>query len=461
MIAVVVSRADRASEHVGERLLALADWTAHEDEDRPDGDGGGTYHRTTVAGETLELRAFDGLHIRLDDPTAAFSARPDYLVFLSRHSGDTGPLLTCHFTGNFGEGEYGGESRAFAPACPGVQRALVAGFDEHAPTGYDVAIECTHHGPTDVSVPSVFAELGSGDDEWDDPQGAEAVARAVLDLPDRGAIATVGDPDDPRHVVGLGGGHYAPRFERVVRETAWGVGHVASDWQLDELGHPGEHADALAAAFDASDARFALLESERPALERALSERGYRTVTETWVREVGDRPLDLVADLEAALCPVAEGLRFGAVDADRIEAGDGYEYAVVDLPADLLAEAHGVDAERARAAVAARAVAFETRESGTRAVGRAALPGAGGADAYDGVVDALSGLLAEKYDEVERRPDAVVARTAEFDPGKAATLGVPEGPAFGALAEGESVEVNGETVPPEAVRSEREAVFPV
>ncbi|ESP89914.1 D-aminoacyl-tRNA deacylase [Candidatus Halobonum tyrrellensis] len=468
MIGVVVSRADRASEHIGERLLA-ADWTAREDEDRPDADGGGTYHRTSVAGESFELRAFDDMHIHLDDPTPAFSERPDYLVFVSRHSGDTGPLLTCHFTGNFGDAEYGGSDRSFAPACPGVQRALVAGFDEHAPDGYGVAVECTHHGPTELSVPSLFAELGSDDDQWDDPAGAAAVARAVLDLPERGATPAAGDPDDPRHLVGLGGGHYAPRFERVLRETAWGVGHVASDWQLEELGHPGEHADALAAAFDASDARFALVEGEtdRPALERALADLGYRVVSETWVRAVDDRPLDLVSELEADLRPVDEGLRFGAV---RSEA-----YAVVDLPDDLLAAAHGVDPERARAAVADRAVAFETRENGTQAVGRAAFPDTGtdGADGtgrtdapdaagtYDDLIDALAALLRETHDEVERRPDAVVARTAAFDPEKAATLGVPEGPAFGALAGGESVEVNGETVPPTAVESERVEEFPV
>ncbi len=231
MIGIVVSRADRASTHIAERLLARAEWTERTDASRADADGGGTYHtlaRGGDAGDTegairgFELRTFDDLHIRLDDPTPAFSEPPEYLVFVSRHSGDTGPLLTCHFTGNFGDAEYGGEPGSFAPACPGVQRALVAGFDEHAPEDYGVAIEGTHHGPTDLATPAVFAELGSDDEQWDDPDGADAVARAVLDLSDRGASVAVGDPDRPRHVVGFGGGHYAPRFERIVRGTAWG-----------------------------------------------------------------------------------------------------------------------------------------------------------------------------------------------------------------------------------------------
>ncbi|MFC7097531.1 D-aminoacyl-tRNA deacylase [Halobaculum marinum] len=469
MIGIVVSRADHASTHIAERLLDLADWTQRQDDDRVDADGGGTYHvldRTGAHGdERLELRTFDDLHIRLADPTPAFSERPDYLVFVSRHAGDTGPLLTCHFTGNFGAAEYGGEAGSFAPACPGVQRALLAGFDEHAPDEYGVAIEGTHHGPTALAVPAVFAEVGSDEAQWDDPAGAGAVARAVLDLPERGATVAVGDPERPRHVVGFGGGHYAPRFERVIRETAWGVGHVGIDWQLDELGHPEEHPEVLDAAIGASDADYALVADERPVLREALADRGVRVVGESWVRAVDDTPLDLVASLEAALCPVDDGLRFGERAGEGVDPDDGYR--VVDLPATLLAEAQGIDADAAHAAVAAHTVGFETEQAGTRAAGRAAVPVVardGGSDAagpYDELVGALAAVLREKYDEVTREGDAVVARTESFDPERARTLGVPEGPKFGALSAGEAVEVNGRMIRPETVSREREEQFTV
>ncbi|SHH15655.1 D-aminoacyl-tRNA deacylase [Halobaculum gomorrense] len=498
MIGIVVSRADRASTHIGERLLERAEWTERTDDARADADGGGTYHTLDAsdapavpivddAGEPagdaptrFELRSFADLHIHLDDPTPAFSEDPAYLVFVSRHSGDTGPLLTCHFTGNFGDAEYGGEPGSFAPACPGVQRALVAGFDDHAPDGYGVAIEGTHHGPTDLATPAVFAELGSDDEQWDDPDGADAVARAVLALPARGATVAVGDPDRPRHVVGFGGGHYAPRFERVIRETAWGVGHIAADWQVAELGHPEERPDVLDAAIRASDADFALIEGEYSVLREALADRDVRVVGESWVRAVDDRPLDLVDALEADLRPVDDGLRFGE-RTDYVGAagsdpgGDTHDaYRVVDLPGDLLAEAQGIDPDAARAAVERHAVAFETEQAGTRAAGRAALPASprestrtpdGDAEAdsgpYDALVDDLAAVLAGKYDEVVREGDAVRARVESFDPQRAATLGIPEGPKFGALSAGEPVEVDGETIRPETVSREREKVFAV
>ncbi|MFC4358591.1 D-aminoacyl-tRNA deacylase [Halobium salinum] len=525
MIAIVVSRADHASEHIGERLLDLADWTEHADESRADDDGGGTVYRLDAeaaadsdvdsadsdadsADPAFELRTFDAMHLDLDRPAGAFGvvedgpeAGVDLLLFVSRHSGDTGPLLTCHFTGNFGPAKYGGADRRFGRAAPNAQKRLVAAFDDHAPEGYEVGVECTHHGPSEVGAPSMFVELGSGETEWADPDGARAVARSVLDLAGvaadvrgadgaggaGGSVGTVGTGDEgaetPRHLVGFGGGHYAPRFERVLRETAWGVGHVAADWQLDELGDPETHPEVLRRTFAASAAEHALVEGEKSELRATLTDLGYRVVSETWAREVDDRPLALVAALENALGRVDDGLRFGNVVPD-FGADDGGgprdAFEVRALPGDLLSEAQGVDAGAVREAVAADTVAFWTEQSGTRAVGRAAFPATGGSsgdgdsdgaestrDAYRSLVDALAAVLREKYDSVtvETEGDGdgaeVVARETAFVPAVARELGVPEGPAFGRLADGEAVEVDGTTVHPEDVRDERERRFAV
>ena len=458
-IAVVVSEADRASEHVGEELLAAGDWETHDDETRPPEAGGGTVHRSTDTAVPLVVRRFDALHLEIDAPAEAFDADPRVVVFASRHSGDTGRLLTSHFTGNFGDAEYGGADRSFAPAAPGVQRDLVSAFDTYAPDGYDVAVECTHHGPTDVSVPSLFAELGSDESAWDDPDGARAVARAIRSLATdavTGEPATTAVGETPRHLLGVGGGHYAPRFERVLRETAWGVGHVASTWQLSELGDPSEHVDTLERAVAASDAVAVLAGQDGDDAAAALADAGVRVVSETWVRAVGDRPLGLVEACESALCPVADGLRFGAVRDTAFE--------TVELPTELLAAARRVDSEATRQAVFDRAVAVVTEENGNRVGDRAALPASDDADrptAYDTLVDASVELLREAHDTVERHPEAVVVERATFDPAAARTLGVPEGPAFGRLADGQSVTVDGETIDPEVVRRRETERFPV
>ena len=441
-IGIVVSRADHASLHIGEQLLAQGDWTEHEDEELPDAHGGGSYYRDGP----FELREFDELHIGLGDPTPAFTEDPRLLVFVSRHSGETGALLTGHFTGNFGAAEYGGDDRALAETAPSALSAYVSALAAHAPEGYDVAIEGTHHGPTDLDTPSMFAELGSGEVQWDDPDGARAVAQAVLSL--RGVSA-----HRDRQILGIGGGHYAPRFGRVLQETPWAVGHIASDWQLEELGHPrsNEARAVLEAAFERSGATHALLDGDHPEVVDVIEQLGYRVVSETWVRTVGDRPLALVRALESTVATVDEGLRFGA----HVPA-DAEDWEEVSLPDDLLATAQNVDGEATREAVEEATVAFDTIESGTRANGEAAVPDR---EAYDELIDDLAAILREDYDDVTVDEDAVVAREEAFDPEKARKLGVPEGPKMGMLSSGESVEVGDEVIPPSAVLSQREEQF--
>lgn len=439
MIAVVVSRADLASEHVGECLLDLADWEECRDEDRPHAEGGGIYYRT----EGFELREFDDLHLYLEGAADAFND-PDLLAFASRHSGATGPLLTAHPTGNFGPAEYGGRDGELARTAPGALGRVLRAFEGHAPDGYDTGLECTHHGPSRVGCPSLFVELGSSEAEWSHPAGARAVARSILAL--RGV-----DPDRERTLVGFGGGHYVPRFERIVRETDWAVGHVAADWALDALD---DSPDVIGQAFERSGAVRAVLDGSYPDLEETVADLGYEVVSETWVRETTGVPLSLVARIEDALGPVDDGVRFGAPARER----EDVTFETATIPTELLAAANGIDRERVLETVARHALAYATTDGATKVTGPVALTASA---ARDRLVDALAGVLRRKYDEVERCKGAVVAREEAFEPERARALGVEEGPAFGKLADGNPVEIDGKTVAPGDVQVARTRRFPV
>jgi D-aminoacyl-tRNA deacylase len=439
VIAIVVSRADTASAHVGEYLLDLAEWERHEDESRPDAEGGGTVYRT----EGFELREFDESHLHLENVAEVFDD-PSMVVFASRHSGETGPLLTAHFPGNFGPAEYGGRDRDLPAASPGAHGRLLEAFDEHVPGGYDVAMECTHHGPSRVGAPAMYVEVGSEEPQWEDPVAAEAVARSILDL--RGVQVRT-----DRAFVGFGGSHYVPRFERIVRETPWAAGHIAADWAIEAMGDPEDEAnrEVIRRAFDRSGTTYALIDGEYPAIERVVEDLGDRVVSETWLREVGDRPLASVERLEDALSTIDDGLRLGEVVSD--------DFGVVEFPAELLAEAQGIDADATREVVESTTVAFETEHGGTRTVGRAAV-----ADPDDraAIVEGLASVLEAEYDSVEIGDDAVIAEETAFDPALAHEHGVPEGPKFGQLSAGQPVEIGGETVSPADVHVERTRRFP-
>lgn len=446
MLGVIVSRADDASTHIAEHLQEIADFDSVRDESRPDAAGGGTVYRA----EGIEIREFDGWHLELERPADAFSD-PSLVVFASRHSGETGPLLTAHHPGNFGPADHGGEDNAVARACPNAHARVTAALAEYAPEGYDAGIEVTHHGPTDVGAPAMFVELGSGPEQWADPDGARAVAQAILDLrgvaPDRPAS----DDETRRHLVGLGGGHYAPRFERVVRETDWAIGHVAADWGLDAMAEDqAPRTQTLQAACEASRAAYVLVDGDRPEAD-IVRELGYRVVSETWVRETDGVPLSLVRAVEREVGAVEEGLRLG----DPALGYDG-EFVVVPLPAELLEEVRGIDREATRETLTSNALAVLTDQGGTRVTGPAVFAREGDREA---VIDGLLEVLRQRYDAVEREGSVAVAREQRFDPELARTLGIPEGPAFGRLADGEAVSVDGERIPPEAVRKEHERQF--
>ena len=454
MIGIVVSRADEASTHIGEQLRAVGEWTAHTDESRADSDGGGTYYTS----DGFELREFDTIHIELGDPAPAFSspAALDSLIFVSRHAGDTGRLLTAHVTGNFGPAEYGGKAGSFARAAPGAHKAVIDALGEHAPAGYEVGIECTHHGPTACSIPSLFVELGSSEAQWQDDDAADAIARAVLDLRGVSADHHPDGVDNPRHVVGFGGGHYTPRCHRVVTDTDWAVGHIGADWQLDAMGDPAANREVIDAAFTASNAEVAVVDGDKPALEAVIDALGYRVVSETWLRTVGSRPLAVVDAAESTLSAVSEGLRFGSV---RVGADTPVEaWTVVSLPNELIAATNGIDADATLAAVAETTVAYETTEGATLPAGRALVADTG---AFKQLLDRLAGVLATDYESVEQTATDIVCRETGFDPAKAETLGVPEGPKFGRLAAGEPVAVNGREITPESVESERVRSFSI
>lgn len=428
MIGVVVSRADRASEHIGEQLLDLAEWDAVEP---------GVYERPG-----FQLREFDPLHLELDRIADAFDA-PDFVVVASRHSGDTGPLLSAHFTGNFGEAQYGGSDRELSVPAPNALSHVLDNLESVAPPDYDVAMECTHHGPTDHGAPGLFVEVGSDEAQWNDPEGARAAAKAILSL--EGV-----EPFADRTLVAFGGNHYAPGATRVVHETEFGIGHVAADWSLDELGHPEPNRDLIESMFEKSRAACAIMEGTRPPLRRVIEDSGYRVVSETWVRETSGVDPGLVEAIESTLGTVEEGVRFGDIRPEDPT------FEVVELPQELLEECHGIDAEATVGAVAAQTVAYQSEENGNlvgtkAAVASKATSEGGPEGAYEAVITSLASILERNFDDVSRDGDTIVAERSAFDPERAATLGIPEGPEFGRLAAGESVTVDGETIDPEVV----------
>lgn len=435
MIGIVVSRADRASIAIGDALLDIAEWETSQDPSLSEDAGGGAVHRR----DGFELRTFEQLHLELAGVADTFTD-PDAVVFVSKHAGDTGPLLTTHTPGNVGSAAYGGDPHCLPPAAPALMKRVYNRMHEYAPATYDVGIECTHHGPSAVGAPTLFAEVGSGPDQWSDGAAAEAVARAVLDI--EGCT-----PTSRRTVVGFGGGHYAPRFTRIMDRTDWHVGHIAASWALDEIDDPATRSAVIEKAIERSQSDVALVDGE-PDLVASIESTGTRVVSETWLREADGRSIDVVDRIEELLGPIDTGTRIGdrhAPTPDRLER--------IEIPDAVIEPINGHDPETGIDTVAANTIAFDTRENGNRLAGSVVVHTS---DDLTDLVEAVQPLLAEQFDQVHLDENELILRDTAFDPTVARELGVPEGPAFGQLANGESVTVDGNRIDPAEVHRETE-----
>ncbi len=149
------------------------------------------------------------------------------VIFASRHTSEKGdPGLTVHCTGNvLNEAPYGGQPKRLALAEPNRMRAALLSLSESREElglPYLVSLEATHHGPTELRVPSMFVEIGSSAKQWEHPLAGKAVARAVWIAATR--------PSDGIPSVGFGGGHYSWKHTEAVVKGRFALGHILSKY---------------------------------------------------------------------------------------------------------------------------------------------------------------------------------------------------------------------------------------
>jgi D-aminoacyl-tRNA deacylase len=271
-IVVAATRTDPASINIAERLMELASWV---DEDALF-HRFGNYRLVIIREKLITLR---GIEERLK----GMGLSPELIVFASRHQAKDGtPRLCGHFSGNSGEAVMGGTSRELAVAATGALKSFISNLTRDPIEGFEITVEATHHGPTDLTVPSFFAEIGSTETEWSNPEAGKAVARSILELEDRLHPA----------FLGFGGGHYVNRQNRLLIETKIAFGHLFSNYQAENLDFEMiEQAARKSGAVGAYLDRKSLRSAEKRKISEALAEIGIEMMNEKEIRE--RYPLDL------------------------------------------------------------------------------------------------------------------------------------------------------------------------
>ncbi|MEM2785524.1 MAG: D-aminoacyl-tRNA deacylase [Candidatus Nitrosotenuis sp.] len=155
----------------------------------------------------------------------------DGFVFLSKHAAQSGELaLTCHSTGNFADAQFGGKPHQVAVPHPHLQKAYLQNLWKHRNeyAEFQITIEATHHGPTALSKPTLFIEIGTTEKEWNNESLCSSVAQIVLD--------TMGGPrKDWPVAICFGGTHYPEKFTKELIEGKHALGTVVPKHALEFL----------------------------------------------------------------------------------------------------------------------------------------------------------------------------------------------------------------------------------
>ena len=160
--------------------------------------------------------------------------KPKLAIFISRHTSKTGnPTLTLHPIGNYGKALFGGRDKKLIQSAPIIMTELLRILKRNANEKnlyHNVCFEVTHHGPN-ISVPSLFIEVGSTLDEWKKISPANAVAKSILELFELSYLDN--RSTDIPVLIGVGGGHYAPRFTDIALDRKVAFGHMIPTYQIN------------------------------------------------------------------------------------------------------------------------------------------------------------------------------------------------------------------------------------
>jgi D-aminoacyl-tRNA deacylase len=171
-------------------------------------------------------------------PTPAISAdwleeKYDYdgFVFLSKHAAESGVLaLTCHSTGNFSEAKFGGNDRQVAIPHPNLQKAYLQALWKNKSNfpEFQIALEATHHGPTALTKPAIFIEIGTTEKQWTDKSLCYSVAGLVHE------VMTSSIQTNPVALC-FGGTHYPTKFTNELLNGKFALGTIMPKHALENL----------------------------------------------------------------------------------------------------------------------------------------------------------------------------------------------------------------------------------
>lgn len=215
---IMTTKVDLASMNIRERLIE--NFGFKETEKVFDGNPVFEMDGVLILTTNGEMIYYDNLDSSIENQ---LGIKPKLIVFASRHSSKQKlPALTTHITGNWGKAMYGGKDESLAVAHPIAMKLALLKLNELNDLGWTVCYEATHHGPSEIDVPSLFIEIGSSEEEWVNDRAGEILAETIVYV-----LENVEKADEKfKPALGIGGGHYAPKQTKRALNTDLAFGHI-------------------------------------------------------------------------------------------------------------------------------------------------------------------------------------------------------------------------------------------
>jgi D-aminoacyl-tRNA deacylase len=153
-----------------------------------------------------------------------------------------------HPIGNYGNAEFGGKKGTLVRSSPHLMTSLLRGIKANAgELPFQVSFETTHHGPT-LKKPTLFIEIGSDKTNWENQRAAQVLAKTLLEV----------DVHEYPIAIGIGGGHYAPRFTEIALSKKISFGHLFPNYAMEGMTEE-RFTETVVAAANASSATLAYI----------------------------------------------------------------------------------------------------------------------------------------------------------------------------------------------------------
>ena len=239
----VCSLEDVASVNIRDRLLEKGDFGVR-------GEYEGNLVKCLVDTAMITIREKHLFADNLDQHfTDRLGVKVDEVVFLSKHRSESKiPTLTVHPIGNYGNAEFGGKKGTLVRSAPHLMTSLLRGLRANAvDIPFQVSFETTHHGPI-LKKPTLFIEIGSDKTTWENQRAAQVIAKTLLNV----------DVQEYPIAIGIGGGHYAPRFTEIALSKKISFGHLFPNYAMEGMTEQ-RFTETVVAAANASSATLAYI----------------------------------------------------------------------------------------------------------------------------------------------------------------------------------------------------------